>query len=115
MLDGEQQVELPAPAAMPVNVNAGIMQSFVRPNLNAWERLIKTFVRKTQFVKVFTLQDKLDAFSIYGGEEIETLIETLPDPDDGDVNLPADVKLATEAVNEYHRRVFKLTKISKQW
>ena len=38
--------------------------------------------------------------SIYGGEEIE--------PDDGDVTLPADVKLATEADNEYHRQVFKL-------
>ena len=36
------------------------------------------------------------------------MIETLPDPDDGDVTLPADVKPATEAVNEYHRQVFKL-------
>ena len=36
------------------------------------------------------------------------MIETLPDPDDGDVTLPADVKPATEAVKEYHRQVFKL-------
>ena len=57
------------------------------------------------------MQDKFDALSIYGGEEIETWIEMLPDPDDGDVTLPADVKLATEAINEYHRQVFKLTNI----
>ena len=63
---------------------------------------------KTDFSKVSTLQDKLDALSIYGGEEIETVIETLPDPDGGNVTLPADVKPATEAVNEYHRQVFKL-------
>ena len=43
-----------------------------------------------------------------GGGEVETLIETLPDPDDDDVTSPADVKPATEAVNEYHRQVFKL-------
>ena len=46
--------------------------------------------------------------NLRGWEEVETLIETLPDPDDGDVTLPADVKPATEAVNEYHRQVFKL-------
>ena len=108
---------------MPMNVNAGIVQNCVRPGLNigcfippldaeeaaeAWERLIKTFVRKTRFFKVSTLQDKLDALFIYGGEEIETLIETLPYPDGGDVTLPEDLKPATEAVNEYHRQVFKL-------
>ena len=85
MSDGEQQPGQPAPAAMPLNVNAGIVQSFVRPDLNigcfiqpldaeeaaeAWERWIKTFVRKTRFFKVSTLQDKLDALCIYGGEEI---------------------------------------------
>ena len=75
----------------------------------AWERWFKTFVRKTRFFKVSTLQDKLDALSIYGGgEEVETLIETLPDPDDGDVTLPADVKPANEPVNEYHRQAYKL-------
>ena len=119
MLDGENQNEQPAAAmAMPgVNYheNAGIVQpTYVRPDLNigsfippldaeeaavAWERWFKTFVRKTRFFKVSTtLQDKLDALSIYGGggEEVETLIETLPDPDDGDVTLPVDVKPANE-------------------
>ena len=36
------------------------------------------------------------------------MIETLPDPDDDDVTLPVDVKPENEAVNEYHRQVFKL-------
>ena len=39
---------------------------------------------------------------------METLIETLPDPVDDDVTLLADVKPATEAVNEYHRQVFNI-------
>ena len=126
MLDGEDQNEQPAAAmAMPgVNhhENAGIVQpTYVRPDLNigsfippldaeeaavAWERWFKTFVRKTRFFKVSTLQDKLDALSIL--EEVETLIETLPDPDDGDVTLQADVKPANEPVNEYHRQAYKL-------
>ena len=64
---------------------ATIVQRFVRPDLNigcfippldaeeaaeSWERWIKTFVRKTRFFRVSTLQDKLDALSIYGGEEL---------------------------------------------
>ena len=46
--------------------------------------------------------------NLRGGEEVETLIETLPDPDDGDVTLPAYVKPANEPVNEYHRQAYKL-------
>ena len=87
MSDGEDQIELPAAAmAMPVmkvSDNVGIVKpTYVRPDLNivsfippldaeeaavAWERWFKTFVRKTRFFKVSTLQDKLDALSIYGG------------------------------------------------
>ena len=62
----------------------------------------KHLFEKNDFSKVSTWQDKLDALSIYGGEEIETLIETLLDPEGGDVTLPANVKPATEGVNEYH-------------
>ena len=70
---------------MNVNDNAGIVQpTYVLPDLNigsfippldaeeaavAWERWFKTFVRKTRFFKVSTLQDKLDALSIYGGRK----------------------------------------------
>ena len=74
--DEEDQIELPAAAmAMPgvnVNDNAGIVQpTYVRPDLNigsfippldaeeaavAWERWLKTFVRKPRFFKVSTLR-----------------------------------------------------------
>ena len=51
------------------------------------------------------MQDKL-VLSIYGGKEIDTLIETLPDSDNGDATLPADVKpelsmSITDKLNEH--------------
>ena len=44
------------------------------------------------------------ALDIYGGEETESLLEHLPDPDDADIRLPAGV---TE-VNDFHSAFKKL-------
>jgi hypothetical protein len=53
----------------------------------AWEKWCKLFVKKLRFFRVTDLQDKMDALSIYGGEHIDDLTDTLQDPEDGDVNL----------------------------
>ena len=43
-----------------------------------WQKWRRNFERKLRFFRVTTLQDKLDALAIYGGEEIEELTDNLP-------------------------------------
>ena len=50
----------------------------------------------------------MDALYIYGGPEIEQLLETLPDPTDDQVSVPDYVKASNETANDFHKNVHKL-------
>ena len=52
--------------------------------------------------------DRVDALYIYGGPEIEQLLEILPDPTDDQVSVPDYVKASNETVNDFHKNVHKL-------
>ena len=68
-----------------------------------WQKWRRNFERKLRFFRVTTLQDKLDALAIYGGEEIEELTDNLPNIADAEVTVPEG-----EEINEFHRAIAKL-------
>ena len=68
-----------------------------------WQKWRRNFERKLRFFRVTTLQDKLDALAIYGGEEIEELTDNLPDIADAEVTVPEG-----EEINDFHRAMAKL-------
>ena len=73
----------------------------------AWIKWMKTFAKKLRFFRVTSLQDRMDALSIYGGEEIDKLLETLPDPDNPP-DLPTDIKPEGAEDDAYFKHVQKL-------
>ena len=84
------------------------------PDGNAvkWETWLKGFARKLRFFRVTSLEDQVDALYIYGGPELEQLLDNLPDPadTDSDTCLPEYIRGSGDAVNEYHKAVYKLNK-----
>ena len=68
-----------------------------------WQKWRRNFERKLRFFRVTTLQDKLDAVAIYGGEEIEELTDNLPNIADAEVTVPEG-----EEINDFHRAMAKL-------
>ena len=82
------------------------------PDENAlqWTRWLKHFCRKLRFFRVSNVQDKVDAFYIYGGAEIENLLDTLPNPTATEVQVPDFVKPTGEETNEFHILVHKVNK-----
>ena len=68
-----------------------------------WQKWRRNFERKLRFFRVTTLQDKLDALAIYGGEEIEELTDNLPDIADAEVTVPEG-----EEINDFHCAMAKL-------
>ena len=77
-------------------------------NAVQWTRWLKGFSRKLRFFRISKTQDKLDALFIYGGHDIENLLETLPDPTGENVVVPEYARAEGEAINEYHIQVAKL-------
>ena len=80
------------------------------PEENAvqWSRWLKGFCRKVHFFRVTSMQDKIDALYIYGGHDVENLLDTLPDPPRECVTLPPYIREEGEELNEFHIQVFKL-------
>ena len=72
-----------------------------------WERWLKGFARKMRFFGIKETQDKLDALYIYGGQEVENLLETLPNRNP--IAVPDYIKPADEQENDFHRAVDKLS------
>ena len=68
-----------------------------------WKKWRRNFERKLRFFRVTTLQDKLDALSIYGGEDIDELVDNLPQIPDEQVTVDAN-----EQINDFHRAIAKL-------
>ena len=75
-----------------------------------WEKWLKNFARKLRFFRVTSTQDKVDALYIYAGDEVESLIDTIPDARDQDIVVPAYIKDAAEPINDFHRQVYKAHK-----
>ena len=81
------------------------------PDENAlqWTRWLKHFCRKLRFFRVSNVQDKVDAFYIYGGAEIENLLDTLPNTASAsDRNGPNSQRNATRSPQPallWHRRI----------
>ena len=71
-----------------------------------WDRWLKTFARKLRFFGVTSVQDKTDALYIYGGPEVEALLETLPNRQV--VNLPACIRSGDGELNEFEKAINKL-------
>ena len=84
----------------------------------AWKKWIKGFCRKILFFRVKEVDDRAIAFVMYGGETVDDLVDTLPNPVDGDVKFPVEwgiLKMkpdgtADEAINNFHKAVFKVNK-----
>ena len=62
-----------------------------------WEQWSKTFVKKVRYHEITKLQDQLDALDIYGGPEVESLLETLPQVQDHQVTV-----LEGEIISDNH-------------
>ena len=103
-------------AARNVSDNAG--NNAPRPDLNivpyitpenpeeaaiTWGKWRKGFIRKLRFFRITQLADMLDALAIYGGDEIEELLDTLPAIPDTDIIPPSG-----ESLNDFHRAIAKL-------
>ena len=63
----------------------------------------KDFIRKLRFFRITQLVDMLDALAIYGGDEIEELLDALWAIPDTDITPPSG-----ESLNDFHRAIAKL-------
>ena len=108
---GEQRIDLAIPNFK--------LTTDVDETAEAWKKWAKLFTRKVRFFKIADAEDRLIALQIYGGDEIDELIETLEDPTDADVvRMPKEwgmIKLkangsADEAVTTFHKAIYKVHK-----
>ena len=73
-----------------------------------WERWVKSIAKKLRFFWVITLEDKMDALYIYGGNEVEQLLETLPDPAEEGVDVSVYIIKVGEDLNDFHKAIHKV-------
>ena len=70
-----------------LNIGAFVPTEDPRKNALQWTRWIRGFCRKLRFFRITNTQDKSDALYIYGGYDIENLLDTLPDIDKAQVEF----------------------------
>ena len=72
----------------PRELNHPVFRSATDPEDTSilWQKWIKAFQRKLRFFRVDDVTDQLDALIIYGGEELEELIDILPEPTEEEVS-----------------------------
>ena len=98
-----------------LNIPAFVPTEDPEENALHWTRWIRGFCRKLRFFRITNTQDKSDALHIYGGYDLEILLDTMPDIDKAQVDVPDYVKQEAEQVNDFHIQVASLTGISAQW
>lgn len=89
-----------------LNIPAFRTASSPEETAELWQRWAKQFNRKIRFFRITDVIDQLDALAIYGGEDIEELIDILPAPTDAEAQLVA----ANDQVTDYHKTMAKLNK-----
>ena len=92
----------------PRELNHPVFRSATDPEDTSilWQKWIKAFQRKLRFFRVDGVTDQLDALIIYGGEELEELIDILPEPTEEEVSQT----IPTGEKSDFHYAITKLNK-----
>lgn len=74
-----------------------------------WDRWLRQFGRKVRFFRVTEATDKLDALYIYGGDKVEQILDTVPDPE-GAFTIPTHLGETLDVTCVYHKALYKVQK-----